>query len=127
MRKTFAKEERLCSKLLLNSLFQNGSSFVVYPFRIVLLSVDQALPTGVQVVVSVSKRKFKFAHQRNRIKRKIREAYRLQKGELLYPPIQQASINLILAIQYIANEDLPFEQLHSSMRKVLKKIAHEVA
>lgn len=125
MKKKFTKEERLCSNLLLNSLFQKGSSFVVYPYRIVFLQIDETLPQGVQAVISVSKRKFKLAHQRNRIKRKMREAYRLQKDEVLYPPIQKASKNLVFAIQYIANDDLPFVQMRTSMRKVLKKIAHE--
>lgn len=127
MKKTFKKEERLCSKLLINKLFHNGSSFIVYPFRVVYLPIDSQLPQGVQALLSVPKRKFKRAHQRNRIKRKMKEAYRLQKSEYLYPHIQLRPNSLILAIQYIASDDLPFDQLCSNMRKTLNKIAHETA
>lgn len=126
MKKTFNKEERLCSKLLIDRLFHSGSSFIVYPFRLVFLSVDEELSHRVQVLISVPKRKVKHAHKRNRIKRKMREAYRLQKAELLYAKVQAQSTNLILAIQYIASQDLPFEQYFDKMSKALNQIAGEV-
>jgi len=127
MKNTFTKEERLCSRGLIDKLFHDGSSFVLYPFRVVLLTVDHELPTGVQVILSVSKRKFKHAYMRNRIKRKMREAYRLQKGDILYPAIRLKAINLLLAIQYVAHEDLSFDQYQLKMNKVLNQIVHEVA
>lgn len=126
MKKTFRKEERLCSRSLIEKLFHNGSSFVVYPFRVVYLSISDELPIGVQVLISVPKRKVKQAVMRNKIKRKIREVYRLQKDEILFSKIQLESVNLLLAIQYIANKDMPFEQYMLKMNKGLNQVVHEV-
>lgn len=105
MRKIFRKEERLCSKRDIDSLFHSGSSFVVYPFRVVYKAFDQDI-SQVKVILSVSKRKFRRAHDRNRIKRLMREVYRLQKEDLLLGFLN-SSKSLNFAIQYVANEELP--------------------
>ena len=85
-RHTFPKEEHLCRKKLIDELFgKQSSSFGVYPLRIVWLPSEG--PTGTpQVLISVSKRGFKRAVDRNRLKRLIREAYRLNKHHLLEHP-----------------------------------------
>lgn len=124
MRKTFKKEERLCSKSAIDTLFHSGSSFVVYPFRVVYL-LTPAPVQEVKVILSVSKRRFRRAHDRNRIKRLMREVYRLQKGTLLYPLLEDKSLNF--AIQYIAKEELPFAVLKEKMSKLMnqfKMICH---
>ena len=126
MKKIFRKEERLCSRSLINKLFHNGSSFVVYPFRIIYLPIAEKLPTGAQVLISVPKRKVKRAVMRNKIKRKIREVYRLQKGEILLPEIQLQSINVLLAIQYLSDKDMPFDQYLLKMNKSLNQVVHEI-
>ncbi len=84
---TFPKEEHLCRKKLIEELFsKQSSSFGVYPLRMVW--VPSAAPTTAppQVLISVSKRTFKRAVDRNRLKRLIREAYRLNKYRLLEQP-----------------------------------------
>ena len=80
----FYKEERLCSKKSLDLLFKNGSSFLLYPFRITYLFIDEVHPYPAQVVINVAKKRYKRAVDRNLIKRRTREAYRLQKQLLLY-------------------------------------------
>ncbi|HLS37040.1 MAG TPA: ribonuclease P protein component [Sphingobacterium bovisgrunnientis] len=128
MRKTFTKEERLCSKRKIDSLFHRGSSFVVYPFRVVYLaSPAQENLYPVQVILSVSKRRFKHAHDRNRIKRLIREVYRLQKNELLYEEVNKLSLNLDMAIQYVGKEELGFELLFTKMNKTLKQLVDAIS
>lgn len=126
MRKTFRKEERLCSKRDIDSLFHSGSSFVVYPFRVVysLLPSDNF---DAKVIISVSKRRFRRAHDRNRIKRLMREVYRLHKGDILYPTLVERSLNINFAIQYIAKEELSYKLLDEKMTKMLnqlKEICH---
>lgn len=128
MKKTFTKEERLCSKRKIDSLFHSGSSFIVYPFRAVyLVGPDQENPTPAQVIISVSKRRFKHAHERNRIKRLMREAYRLQKQEFLYQDLNKLSMHLNLAIQYVGKEELSYEFLFNKMNKTLKQVVHAIS
>ena len=80
---TFPKEEHLCRKKLIEELFsKQGSSFGVYPLRIVWIKSDAPSTAPPQVLISVSKRTFKRAVDRNRLKRLIREAYRLNKYRL---------------------------------------------
>ena len=127
MKKTFKKEERLCSKRKIDSLFHSGSSFIVYPFRVVYLPNEDIKPENpVQVIISVSKRRFKRAHDRNRIKRLMREVYRMQKQELLYDQCMTSSVHLNLAIQYVGKEIFDYELLYSKMGKTLKQLSDAI-
>lgn len=83
------------------------------------------IKSPVNVVISVSKRRFKAAHDRNRIKRLMREVYRLQKADLLYPSVKLRSSGLLLAIQYVGKEEIPFGVLSGKMEKALKQLIHE--
>ncbi|MBK8426159.1 MAG: ribonuclease P protein component [Lewinellaceae bacterium] len=81
---TFSRSERLKSRTLISRLFKDSHSYVAYPLRVVWLEhpapahPDKQVST-VKVVISVPKRHFKTAVARNRLKRQIREAYRLHK------------------------------------------------
>ena len=86
-RHTFPKEEHLCRKKLIEELFsKQSSSFGVYPLRIVWIKAAAPTMAPPQVLISVSKRTFKRAVDRNRLKRLIREAYRLNKYRLTEQP-----------------------------------------
>ena len=80
MSQSFHKTERLKSKIIFDELTASGSSVKKYPFILVWkkLNVDQSYP--IKIAFSVSKKRFPLAVERNEIKRKIREAYRLKKS-----------------------------------------------
>ena len=80
---SFPKEEHLCRKKLIDELFGQGSSFGLYPLRLVWRPTESPATEPLQVLVSVSKRNFKRAVDRNYLKRLMREAYRLNKYRLL--------------------------------------------
>lgn len=91
---TFVKAERLHSKKLIQELFTKGSSFYLSPFKILVLAhPDQNTPQH-EILISVSKRNFKKAVDRNLLKRRIREAYRTEKQTL------QGSTKLVIAFIY---------------------------
>jgi len=108
--------ERLKSRKAIDLLFKQGKSFSLFPFRVVYQkSAANSGEEILQAAFSVSKRYFKKAVHRNRIKRLMREAYRLQKNEL-QQRLQQDNQQLIVFIMYTGNE-LPEHLL------VMEKIA----
>lgn len=83
---SFDRTERLKSRKVIGALFKGGQSYVAYPLRVVWVPLGDETATEhpAQVAISVSKRAFKTAVARNRIKRQIREAYRLHKHEFYH-------------------------------------------
>ncbi len=79
-----------------------------------------------QVLLSVSKRRFRHAVHRNLLKRRMRECYRLQKDELLYPAVEGRPYGLAIALQYVGNEVLDFPLMRERMADVLKKLHDQV-
>lgn len=82
MKQTFKKEERLSEKKLIASLFKDGKTFYKFPFKVFYRKLEEAEDYPAKVLISVSKRNFKRAVDRNHIKRLIREAYRKNKSIL---------------------------------------------
>ncbi|WP_071530896.1 ribonuclease P protein component [Pontibacter sp. BAB1700] len=115
---TFSKEERLCSKRLISLLFSKGSSFNLYPLRFVYHTPEDALFDNTQLVISVSKRHFKRAVDRNRLKRQMREAYRLNKHILTQNQGQAPSL---LAIIYIGKEKKSFDTIQKKLISGLER------
>ena len=111
---SFRKEERLKKKKDIQELFDKGSSFYLYPFKVYVQPRVNA--TAHQVLISVSTRNFKRAVDRNLIKRRIREAYRLQKHKL--PDTKLAS-----GFIYTAKEILPFWEIENKLLVVFGRIA----
>jgi ribonuclease P protein component len=118
---TFSKEERLCNKKLLEQLFHNGSSFLLYPFRLVWLPQPNSA-TPAQVVINVPKRNFKNATDRNLIKRRIREVYRLNKSELLYSFLIEHDSQIIFSINYIGKEIPDYILIEKKLKASLEKL-----
>ena len=83
MRFTFEREERLKSKKIIGRLFnKEGKSFAIYPLRIIWLATPLETSYPIQIGVVVPKRQFRKAVQRNKIKRRILESYRLNKHSM---------------------------------------------
>lgn len=108
-KQTFKKSERLSKKKLIQELFHKGSSFYLHPFKIIFLL--QSEHPAHQILISVPKRIHKTAVSRNKIKRRIREAYRLNKPEI------PSDEKLLIAYIYTSKEVLDFPTLERSMVK----------
>jgi len=115
MKHTLGKEERLKSKKLIESLYQKGSSVKVFPLRMIFLQTAHTSNFPAQVGISVAKRNFKLAVDRNRIKRLMRESYRLQKG-IVYNHLENP---YVFMISYIGKAEVPYQELFLKMEKLL--------
>jgi ribonuclease P protein component len=118
----FYKEERLCSKKSLDLLFKNGSSFLLYPFRVTYHFVAEPHHFPAQIVINVAKKRYKHAVDRNLIKRRTREAYRLQKQELLYRFLTEKPELLLLSLQYVGKQKYEYAFFEKKIALALKKL-----
>lgn len=114
--RTLGKAERLHSKKLIQELFTKGSSFYLHPFKVLVLPNSASPAAGHQILVSVTKRNFKRAKDRNTIKRRVKEAYRLHKANF------KSSPTLLIAFLYVAKEVLPSSTIHPGLVQALKKV-----
>lgn len=111
---TFRKEERLKKEKDIQELFSKGSSFYLFPFKVLLLATPKQ--TNHQVLISVSKKNFPRAVDRNLLKRRIREAYRIEKR--LLP--DQATYRIALIFTH--KEILSWAEISEKMVHALKRI-----
>lgn len=118
---TFRKEERLCSRKHLDLLFKNGSSFLLYPFRISYLFIDEGAHVPAQVVINVPKKRYKRAVDRNLLKRRIREAYRLNKQEEFYSQLPDDRGLLLFSIQFVGKEKYEFTFIQKKLVSTFKR------
>lgn len=122
---SFSKEERLCAIKLIDQLYHSGSSFVLYPFRVFWLPATFGQPR-VKVLFSVPKRRFKHAVDRNLLKRRMREAYRLHKAAELYAWMPESGLSFALSIGYIGKEVSAYALIEKKMRAVFLKLRNEL-
>jgi len=126
MPNTLRKSERLDKKKVIEKMFAGGSrSFSVFPLRVVYLPVEE-LEAPVSILVSVSKRRFKRAVKRNRVKRQIREAYRMNKS-LLVDELQRREKRLAIAFIYLSDELTATAELEEKMKIALSRISEKLS
>lgn len=125
MANTLHKAERLDKKKIIEKMFAGGSrSFSVFPLRVVYLPVEE-LEADASILVSVSKRRFKHAVKRNCVKRRIREAYRVNKHGLL-SVLSEKKCRLAIAFIYLSDQLAESSVIEDRMKTALARIAEKV-
>lgn len=129
-RNTLSKRERICSQKLTEQLFNSGKahSMVAFPLRAVYMSIprEEQEPQA-SILVSVSKRYFKRAVKRNRVKRLVREAYRLNKHILTDRLTASPGMALAIAFLWLNPKLHSFHRVENKVKQLLQRIAEEMS
>lgn len=121
MDQSFGKEYKLCSKILIDKLFQEGKRLRFDPFSLVYLSMEFDFKAPFQVLISVPKKQFKRAHDRNYVKRRIREI--LRKNKVFLNLQQDTNNKILLAVVYNFNQQLTFAEMEQKLVTALEKLS----
>ena len=122
MKFTYPKSEKLKSKKTIDLLFSKGKSVSKFPLRLVYVSLEEAIDSEVTVGVSVSKKYFKHAVDRNYYKRVLRETYRLNKHSLLNSLDKPYAFMLF----YQTNERLSYDEIHQKTIQLFEKFVLQI-
>ena len=117
--RSLPRTERLRSLGAVRRLFESGESGFVFPFRYVW-HAEAAAADSTEVLFSVPKKFHKRANKRNLLRRRTKEAYRLQKGIVALPGRRT---NLDVALIYSSKEVLPYKHIEHAVRRILESIA----
>jgi ribonuclease P protein component len=123
---SYNKQEKLKSRKQIEQLFAEGKSFVVHPIKVTYMLLENSLTNiPIQISVGVSKRNFKNATDRNRIKRLLREAYRLNKLPL-HQHLKNANLQIAVFIFYIDKEIAELSTLHQKFLLMNEKLIKQL-
>ena len=123
---TLCKSERLYLRTIIGKLFEGGGkSISAFPLRVVYMPIEQDEEAPVSILVSVPKRHFKRAVKRNRVKRQVREAYRLNK-HILQDALSDKPYGVALAFIWLDKEPHSTEYLTSKIKFLLGRIAEKI-
>ena len=123
MHYSFPKHSRLCGQIRIQQLYKEGKRFVVWPLRVTYQPVtDEQSPATNQILVWAPKSLFKHAVDRNRLRRLMREAYRLNK-QILTPDSENSNTpHFLIAFNYMDKEMRDYPTIEKAVRKALRKI-----
>ena len=122
---TFPKNERLCGKTTIDNLFANGSSIKDSLFRLVWNTEEFDNDTIAGTLIVVPKKNIKNAANRNVLKRRIREAFRIYKSSL-YTKIKSKNQHLAIAIIYQGEELLSYKVIEEKIKLILDRLSEEI-
>jgi len=120
-RNTFRKAEKLCSQKEIDRIFAEGKSLSVNPFRLLYIESEANNLPPVRVLIAVPKKKLKLAVSRNRMKRLIREAYRMNKHRLL-EVVAHSGKRCDIAFIFNGNKCITLEETHTAINGLLDRL-----
>ena len=122
---TFNKSERLNNKVAINNLFEKGQSVVISPFRLLWIENDNTKYSKFQILILVPKRNISLAAKRNVIKRRINEAFRLNKDKV-YAKLNERNKQINIAIIYQKKETERYKIIEQKINLLLTRLIEEI-
>lgn len=120
----FRKYERLCGKAQIESLFVEGRSFSVYPFKVICKFSEPEPGNPAKILISVPKKNFRHAVTRNLIRRRIREIYRKHKPGF-YQNLRKLNSKCLFALIYNSKQVLKSSELEPKIIVILQRLNQE--
>lgn len=120
------KYEKLCSRKSIDAMFVNGSSVIAYPMRAVFTLSDMSEDaTPARFLIAIPKKKIRKAVKRVLLRRRVREAYRLNRN-IIFPKLTEQKLTLEIAFLYLSNEIADYATIDAKIKDLLRKISVEI-
>ncbi|MCF8227744.1 MAG: ribonuclease P protein component [Bacteroidales bacterium] len=124
MKQSFNKDEKLKSKKQIEFLFQRGKSSVIYPLKIIWYFTEEPLQARAKVLIGASRRGLKKATDRNKTKRRIREAYRRNKNNMI-ESLEKTDQYCALGILYLGKEMSSFKEMEKKIIDLMHRLIED--
>ncbi len=121
----FTQAERVTGERRIETLFAQGHSFMAYPFRVVFLQTACAPARSLSVLISIPKKRLKSAVHRNRMKRLVREAYRLNK-HLFDGTLLPENGHIDIAFIYVKDELSEYPVVEKGIKKAMRELMQHI-
>lgn len=122
---TFRKEERLAKKKSIERLFREGQSFFSHPLKVYWLALPAEEEIPAQILIIVGKRSFKRAVDRNRIRRQIRETYRLNKAGF-HEFLRERNYQCLVGLIYTSGQHIDTHDLEKKIKYVIRRLENDI-
>ena len=121
----FPKKQKLCNETAIKKLFSNGKSFVIEPIRLIWKEEVNLDEVAIKSIIVVPKKKLKLATERNVVKRRMKEAYRLHNAEL-DSSLKSKNTQLNIAFIYQKEEILSYKVIEEKIKLILGRLSEEI-
>ena len=121
----FPKKQKLCNETAIKEMFSNGKSFVIHPIRLVWKEEGDSDTVAIKSIIVVPKKQLKLAADRNIVRRRMKEAYRLNKIEIEYF-LADKNKQLNIAIVYQNEKILSYTEIEEKIKLILGRLREEI-
>lgn len=121
----FRKSERLCSKKDIQSIFDHGHSFGIYPFRVVWLDSKYESDYPARIVITIPKKRFKRAVMRNLLRRRVRESYRKRKSTF-YEQLNDMNRTVNFVVIFTGENVMSFKDIDHKISLLISRFPKEI-